>query len=679
MAEDKQGPEAQGRATASGAPAPGPSRHRARIAGEARILVVPLLLVVLGCSLSAVVWIAIRDTTAMRDRVRFEIAVDRELGRLTDRMRIHGTLMRGASALFAANVPEPVTAERFAGYVARLNIDLNYPGMQGIGFSLRLRDDGETATILDSTRRRAPDFKLWPAHEGERHAIVFLEPLDARNRMVLGFDMHSDPIRRAAMERARDRAAPALSARVTLMQEIAGQRQQAGFLMYAPVYRGRGVPESVEERRARLDGFIYTPFRAEDLLSHIYAAEPETREISLALHDGPVPAAETLMFQTDSDHTRYDGPLRTVVPLDIAGHRWTVVAAARAPFQRLSSARAAPAAAFAGLAATALLALLAWAQARATRNARRARDEVRSINETLEQRIATRTRELEIARGALQATNSALEATVARRTLQLRDSINEAQRFVYVASHDLRAPLVNIVGFAGELGEAAKRLDGFIRELDRARPGTVPPDILAVLDEEIPEALSFIHGSTGRMERLIATILRLAREERRSLNPEVLALGEILTSIVDGLRTQIDAAGATVEIAPDMPEIVGDRVAIEQIFANLIENAIKYLDAARPGRIALRGTEDGARVAIQVQDNGRGIDPQDHERVFQLFRRAGPPDRPGEGLGLTFVRALVRRLDGEITLRSTPGVGTVFTVRLPKILTNTDQETPDGR
>jgi signal transduction histidine kinase len=675
MAEGMQGLEAPGAASPRA-----PSRARGRFSGDTRILMAPLLIVVLGCSLSAVVWIAIRDTAAMRDRVRFEIAVEREIGRLTDRMRNHATLMRGASALFSANAPEPVTAEKFAAYVSRLNIDLNYPGIQGIGFSLRLRDDSDTAAVLASARRRAPELELRPRENGERHAIVFIEPLDARNRMALGFDMFSDPLRRAAMEQARDTATPVLTARVTLVQEIAGQRHQAGFLMYVPVYRGRGVPDSVDARRSRLDGYVYSPFRAEDLLSRIYTAGAESREVSLAIHDGPAPTPETLMYQTDADDARgTDGPLRMVVPIDVAGHRWTAVAAARPPFQRLSSANAAPAAALAGIAATLMLATLAWSQARATRNAQRARDEVRAINESLEQRIATRTRELEIARGALEATNTALEATVARRTLQLRDSINEAQRFVYVASHDLRAPLVNIVGFAGELEVATKRLHDFIRGIERARPDSVPREILAVLDNDIPEALSFIHGSTGRMDRLIATILKLAREERRTLNPEILSLHEILTSVVDGLRTQIDAAGAEVIIAPGLPEIVGDRVAVEQIFANLVENAVKYLDPARPGRVELRGRTEGARVAVEVEDNGRGIDPQDHERVFQLFRRAGVPDRPGEGLGLAFVRALVRRLDGEIALRSTPGAGSVFTVSLPRILTNTAQENPDGR
>ena len=96
------------------------------------------------------------------------------------------------------------------------------------------------------------------------------------------------------------------------------------------VYRGAGVPDGVEERRARLVGFVYSPLRAEDLLSRIYGGDPEEREISLAVYDGPVPAAETLMFQTDADHARYDGPLRAALTLDHAGNRWTAVVAARA-------------------------------------------------------------------------------------------------------------------------------------------------------------------------------------------------------------------------------------------------------------------------------------------------------------------------------------------------------------
>ena len=102
------------------------------------------------------------------------------------------------------------------------------------------------------------------------------------------------------------------------------------------------------------------------------------------------------------------------------------------------------------------------------------------------------------------------------------------------------------------------------------------------------------------------------------------------------------------------------------MFGNLIDNAIKYLDPAKPGRIDLDGADQGRDCVFQVRDNGRGIAPADHARVFELFRRAGPQDKQGEGIGLAHVRTLVRSMGGRIELASVPGVGTTFVVALPK-------------
>ena len=113
-----------------------------------------------------------------------------------------------------------------------------------------------------------------------------------------------------------------------------------------------------------------------------------------------------------------------------------------------------------------------------------------------------------------------------------------------------------------------------------------------------------------------------------------------------------------------MPVVHSDRLALEQIFGNLIDNAVNYLDPARPGRIVLRGRVAGGQAVVEVEDNGRGIDPRDHGRIFELFRRSGRQDRPGEGIGLAHVRALARRLGGEVECRSTPGLGSTFRVTL---------------
>jgi signal transduction histidine kinase len=114
---------------------------------------------------------------------------------------------------------------------------------------------------------------------------------------------------------------------------------------------------------------------------------------------------------------------------------------------------------------------------------------------------------------------------------------------------------------------------------------------------------------------------------------------------------------------------VTDRLSVEQIFGNILDNAVKYLDPERPGRVTVRARESALGVEYEVEDNGRGIAAADQDRIFDLFRRAGAQDRPGEGIGLSHVRALVRLLGGTISLSSEPGVGTSIRVRLPRILT----------
>jgi signal transduction histidine kinase len=110
---------------------------------------------------------------------------------------------------------------------------------------------------------------------------------------------------------------------------------------------------------------------------------------------------------------------------------------------------------------------------------------------------------------------------------------------------------------------------------------------------------------------------------------------------------------------------VTDRLALEQIFSNLIENAIKFLKASGLGEIKVGGFRRGAEIIYTVSDNGRGVDPKDHQRIFELFRRSGPQDVPGEGMGLAYVSALVRRLGGTITVDSALGRGSTFQLTLP--------------
>jgi len=294
----------------------------------------------------------------------------------------------------------------------------------------------------------------------------------------------------------------------------------------------------------------------------------------------------------------------------------------------------------AGLATIVLLAVAATIETRRTQQALRAASE------------------------QLAGVNEALEAKVAERTADLVEANDEIQRFAYIVSHDLRAPLVNIMGFTSEL----EALRGDIAErLDAARGNDDPQE--AARDEQlardVDEALGFIKASIGRMDRLINAILKISREGRRDFHPEPIDMSALVGAIVASLEHQLQETGTKVRI-DRLPPLTSDRLAVEQIFTNLMDNAIKYLRPGVPGEIAVTCVGSAAGNVYSVSDNGRGIAERDLERVFELFRRAGTQDRPGEGIGLAHVRTLVRRLGGSISIESVPDHGSVFRVTLPK-------------
>lgn len=272
-------------------------------------------------------------------------------------------------------------------------------------------------------------------------------------------------------------------------------------------------------------------------------------------------------------------------------------------------------------------------------------------------------RQREQARRALQDAHDTLEAKIEERTAELREANSEIQRFAYIVSHDLRSPLVNIMGFTAEVDSIKK--DIFERLSAMQKPDTDEARETIELSRDFDESLGFIKGSIGKMDRLINSILKLSREGQRIFKPEYVSMDQLIKSIADAVAHQ--AAENDIEIAVEpLPPLKTDRLALEQIFSNLVDNALKYTAPGRPGRVRIRGRAEHSQVVYEVEDNGRGIAPEDHQRVFDLFRRAGEQDQKGEGIGLAHTRALVRRLGGYMTLKSELGAGSTFVVTLPR-------------
>lgn len=272
----------------------------------------------------------------------------------------------------------------------------------------------------------------------------------------------------------------------------------------------------------------------------------------------------------------------------------------------------------------------------------------------------------------LREANLSLESVVDERTADLREANDEIQRFAYIVSHDLRSPLVNIMGFTSELEELGGDIFRRIGSLTHEAAGGPPPAAGEIsltapdqqLSTDFSEALGFIKSSIAKMDRLISAILNLTREGRREFKPEKIDTRELIEAIVSTLAHQASEAQAEIHVEP-LPNLVSDRLALEQIFSNLIDNGIKYLKTGVPGEIRIRGRTKLGYAIFEISDNGRGIDPRDHQRIFDLFRRAGTQDKPGQGIGLAHVRALVRRLGGTMSVSSELNAGSTFTITLP--------------
>ncbi len=266
----------------------------------------------------------------------------------------------------------------------------------------------------------------------------------------------------------------------------------------------------------------------------------------------------------------------------------------------------------------------------------------------------------------VESLNLGLETRVRERTVELDRANQEIQRFAYIVTHDLRAPLVNIMGFTSELEASLAEIQPLMAGLASDEDDPAAKRAREAVQAEVPEAISFIRSSTQKMDRLINAILKLSREGRRTLKPQSIDLESLLQTAAASVQHQLAAAGGEISIECRTPRIVSDPMALEQIFGNLLDNAVKYRSPDRPLRIQVRARPETAqRIVIEFEDNGRGIAAEDQERVFDLFRRSGQQDQPGEGIGLAHVRTNIRSLGGEISLKSELDRATTFILHIP--------------
>jgi len=296
----------------------------------------------------------------------------------------------------------------------------------------------------------------------------------------------------------------------------------------------------------------------------------------------------------------------------------------------------------------------------------RGSDELNDLDHSFHE-MAAKLKQARVKETALKNTLERRNGELTRANRDLDQKNQENEMFVYSVSHDLRSPLVNLQGFSRELGLVRGDLEMLVEsEMDEARRQRAR----TIVQRDMPESIHFIQTAVTRLSSIIDALLRLSRAGRVEFRPEMVDVGAVIRRVVEAMRASITERKAEIVIG-DLQSAWGDPTALDQVFANLIGNAVQYLDPARPGRIEIgmehRDSKDleGFQV-YQVKDNGLGIAQAHLPKVFAIFQRLHPGTAPGEGVGLTLVRRMVERHGGRIWVESEAGVGSTFFVALPE-------------
>ena len=292
--------------------------------------------------------------------------------------------------------------------------------------------------------------------------------------------------------------------------------------------------------------------------------------------------------------------------------------------------------------------------------------EITYYSETLETRVKDRTRELTKTNAQLRNEIEEHRSTETHRNqllFELQNKNKELESIVYVASHDLRSPLVNVQGFSQKMTTSCEELYKLTvsLEIDYEHKKRLNK----ILHVNMPKYLGFITGSVDKMGLLLKGLLRLSRLGRASLCLDTLDMKSIMENIVTSMTFQLDSIVAHINIG-ELGPCMSDAGQVTQVFSNLLDNTIKFHSLQRPLVVNIFSEEFDEGIRYCVEDNGIGIDEVYKDKIWEIFHRLNPDNTSGEGMGLTLTRQIVSRLGGSIWVESELDVGSRFYVVLPK-------------
>jgi len=681
-------------------------------------------ILILGVLCTLVFAVYANQAALTKEEIQFTNFSQRTQETMLNELDTYIALLRSGSGLLEAN--EDVTLEEFQTFVNKLGLRERYPGVQGLGYSKAIPADELTQFVADM-QEVYPEFALTPSFVREQYfSIVYIEPLDERNRQALGFDMSTEASRWEAMQRARDTGQPAATGKVRLRQEVEGE-DQAGFLIYSPIYSGNGEPLTAQERNDRLLGYVYSPFRAANFMDSLPFVQPTNPGLHFAVYDGNILSADTLLYRSTPEHKLATSPFYRTTILNAAGRTWTLETWSTPNFGESLERELVPIILAGGLTISFLLFLLARSQYQALLEAQRRSAELRVSQQELRQ-----------SRGQYQL--------VVENTEDLVNLLDMEGRYIYASpSHE------KISGYSSE-DLLDKSLLDFVHEEDqrkvekelakivtgktakavyrfRHRKGhyitmegvgsgisdesgipyvmvTTSRDIsqrvelerrkdefISIASHELKTPVTSIKAyaqylrtrfqregdvqSSNLLEKmdhqlnkltvLISDLLDVTKIEagKLQMHREYFDLNVLASEIVEELQRTTDTHTIALEGQVNR-KLYGDKDRIGQVLINFLSNAVKYSPEGKVVKVHLSSTATHAKVA--VQDQGIGIAPDKLRKIFSRFFRVDGNKQetfPGLGLGLYISAQIIRRQKGKIWVESAPGKGSTFCFTLP--------------
>ncbi len=623
------------------------------MAGHASLTPVAALAITL--SITLVSWLITSSFVNGLAAQKFDDEVSDAVLSINKRMEEYEQVLLGAKGLFAAS--QEVERHEWIMFVRAQSVQERFPGIQGVGYYQRTSPEELPALVEQIQSEGFPDFNIRP--EGERqeyYPIIYIEPLDERNQRAFGYDVFSEPVRRAAVELSRDTGDTTITGKIILVQEIT-EDVQSGFLMMVPVYENGMPAGTVEERRENIKGFVYSPFRMNDLMQGILGTT--VSDIMFSIYDGE-PSEETLMFDfatVSSASGRIDESFAKTVLMEIGGRTWTL------EFTALDSLRSQTDAAVPyiilgiGLALSAILFFVL----RSTNRMHRETDELMRAAKQLgggdlDVQIDKKLLDSSTGVGNLARVFDRMRSSVKASTEELKKANEELVRmdkmkeeFSSMVSHELKSPLTPIKFGADALMDSGN----------------------SNLTEDQKRYAGMVMRNAVKLENLINDLMDSYKLDMKRLNFHMAEndIGQMVAQcLVDvepftrdkqvRIESDISASGT----------IVCDRKRIDQVIANLVKNSVDFVPE-KGGRIVIRVEENSPEIVFSVEDNGIGIPADKADKLFEKFYQIDTTAKRkfgGSGLGLPISKSIVEAHGGRMWVDKEFKGGAAIRFALPR-------------